>query len=79
MRNCMRSPAGRCAFSAAIASCTASAHSTASTALAKSASTLSPAVVKIRPRYSAISRSRIAREVRNARNVPISSCSISWL
>jgi hypothetical protein len=34
----------------AIACWTASAHSTASTALAKSASTLSPAVVKIRPR-----------------------------
>src|SRR5580704_4963233 len=45
MRNCMRSPAGRSAFSAAIACWTAIAHSTASTALAKSASTLSPAVV----------------------------------
>ena len=39
----------------AIAACTATAHCTASTALAKSATTLSPAVLKMRPRCDAIS------------------------
>src|SRR6516162_1845978 len=48
MRNRICSPAGRSAFSLAMASCTATAHSTASTALAKSATRLSPAVLKIR-------------------------------
>jgi len=49
------------AFSEASAACTATAHRTASTALAKSATTLSPAVLKIRPRCDAISSSMMAR------------------
>src|SRR5712671_3673393 len=57
MRNRICSPAGRSAFSLAMASCTATAHCTASTALAKSATRLSPAVLKIRPRSDAIRRS----------------------
>jgi hypothetical protein len=42
IRNRIRSPAGRFSFSLAIVCCTAMAHSTASTALAKSARMLSP-------------------------------------
>jgi len=49
MRKCICSLIGRFSFSLAISSCTAIAHSTASTALAKSATTLSPAVLKMRP------------------------------
>src|SRR4051812_7959236 len=44
MRNRICSPAGRPAISLAMASCTATAHCTASTALAKSARTLSQRV-----------------------------------
>src|SRR6516164_5835395 len=61
MRNRICSPSERFAFSFAIASWAATAHSTASTALAKSAIRLSPAVLNIRPRWAAINRSRIAR------------------
>ncbi len=61
MRNRICWPAGRSSFSFSMASWTATAHSTASTGLAKSATKLSPAVLKIRPRWAAINRSRMAR------------------
>jgi hypothetical protein len=59
--------------------CTATAHATASTALAKSAITLSPAVLKIRPRWVAISASMMTRQALSRVSVPTSSRAISRL
>jgi hypothetical protein len=57
MRKRIGSPATLPGSSLVIAFCTATAQATASTALAKSAITLSPAVLKMRPRWAAISPS----------------------
>ena len=61
------------------AACTATAHRTALTALPKSAATLSPAVLKMRPRCDAISSSMIARHDFNRVSVPTSSRAINRL
>ena len=58
-------------LSEASASCTWTAHRTASTALGNSARTLSPAVFAIRPPCSAISRSMISRRSVRLRSVRI--------
>src|SRR6266478_1891818 len=55
------------------------AHRTASTALPNSASTLSPAVLAIRPRWEAINSSRMARRSVKSQRVPTSSAPIRRL
>jgi hypothetical protein len=55
------------------------AQATASTALENSASTLSPAVLAIRPRCRAIAASRMARWAASMRRVPTSSVSVRRL
>src|SRR5271156_4776569 len=77
MRKRIGSPAAPPGSSVEIAFCTATAHATASTALAKSGITLSPAVLKMRPRWVAISPSMMTREALSRANVPTSSCDIS--
>src|SRR4051812_6380636 len=57
--------------------CTATAHSTAFTALANSASNASPAVLAIRPAWAAMASPRTARWAVSCRSVQVSSCSIS--
>jgi hypothetical protein len=73
MRGCIRSSAAPPLFSVAIAAYTPTAHWMASTALAKSAMTLSPAVLKIRPRCDAVSPSMMARRAFSRAGVPTSS------
>ena len=60
-------------FASAKAVCASTAHCTSSTVLPNSASTLSPAVLAMRPLWSAMSLSRIARRSVRPVSVPTSS------
>src|SRR5437588_13087601 len=64
---------GRLAFVSAMAACASTAHCTAFTALPNSARTLSPAVLAMRPLWSAMALSRIARRSVSPVSVPTSS------
>jgi hypothetical protein len=79
MRNTMRSSAGSRALREASAAWISVAQRTASTALPNSASTASPAVLKMRPRCVLTSDSKISRGPRNTLTVRSSLAPISWL